>query len=189
MKKGDWDAALPLLSKAIPMLRREKLFVDLGKAHLLRSECDGVLSLMEECANDLVMAADVFAQGDELVGMCSALLELAHMSISRGDWQTAGSYAHRIVDQVLMSVTPVYNQALGIFAIAKAKAGDVEAASDLVARLSEVKGLSGIELAHKLQASALLATGVRQRNLAAKAVKEYLLRHREWMCKDLVPLM
>jgi hypothetical protein len=111
------------------------------------------------------------------------------MAISVDDWKLAGIYALRIVDQVLMSFTPEYEQALGIYAVSLAKAGDVAGASSVVSRLDEIKGLSGLGLAHKLQASALLATGVRAKNLAAKGVKEYLLLNRAWMCAELVGLM
>jgi hypothetical protein len=171
------------------MLRREKLFVDLGKALVLRSECNGVLGNLDECANDLLAACSAFEAASELSLLCSSLLELANMSISGGDWKLAGVYALRIVDQVLMSFTPEYEQALGIYAVSLAKAGDVVGASSVVSRLDEIKGLSGLGLAHKLQASALLATGVRAKNLAAKGVKEYLLLHRAWMCSELVGLM
>lgn len=111
------------------------------------------------------------------------------MSISNGDWKLAGVYALRIVDQVLMSFTAEYEQALGIYAVSLAKAGDVTGASSVVERLGEIKGLSGVALAHSLHASALLASGVRQRNLAAKAVKEYLLVDRVWMGSGLAELM
>jgi tetratricopeptide (TPR) repeat protein len=189
MRSSDWGAALPLFSKAMPMLRREKLFVDLGKALVLRSECNGVLGNMDECANDLLAAVSAFEATSELSLLCSTLLELAHMAISAGDWKLAGIYALRIVDQVLMSFTPEYEQALGIYAVSLAKAGDVVGASSVVSRLDEIKGLSGLGLAHKLQASALLASGVRAKNLAAKGVKEYLLLNRAWMCAELVGLM
>jgi tetratricopeptide (TPR) repeat protein len=189
MRSSDWAAALPLFSKAMPMLRREKLFVDLGKALVLRSECNGVLGNMDECANDLLAAVSAFEATSELSLLCSTLLELAHMAISAGDWKLAGIYALRIVDQVLMSFTPEYEQALGIYAVSLAKAGDVVGASSVVSRLDEIKGLSGLGLAHKLQASALLASGVRAKNLAAKGVKEYLLLNRAWMCAELVGLM
>ena len=189
MRSGDWEAALPLFAKTVPMLRREKLFVDLGKALVLRSECNGVLGNMDECANDLLAAVSAFEATSELSLLCSSLLELAHMAISAGDWKLAGVYSLRIVEQVLMSFTQDYEQALGIYAVSLAKAGDVAGASSVVARLDEIKGLSGLALAHKLQASALLATGVRAKNLAAKAVKEYLLVHRAWMCSELVGLM
>lgn len=189
MRAGDCSSALPLISKTLPMLRREKLFVDLGKALVLRSECNGVLGNMDECANDLLAAVSAFESASELSLLCSSLLELAHMSISTGDWKLAGVYAMRVVDQVLMSFTPEYEQALGIYAVSLAKAGDVAGSASVVSRLDEIKGLSGLGLAHKLQASALLATGVRAKNLAAKGVKEYLLLHRAWMCTELVGLM
>ena len=188
MANGDFDSALPLFAKTLPMLRREKLFVDLGKALVLRAHCFGVMGDLDARANDLLAAVGAFDEATDLGGMCSTLLELANLSIRSGDWSLAGVYALRVVDQVLMSFTPEYEQALGIYAVALAKAGDA-AAVDVVARLDEIKGLSGLALAHKLQASALLASGVRAKNLAAKAVKEYLLLNRAWMCSELVGLM
>ncbi|MFM2024842.1 MAG: MalT-like region [Actinomycetota bacterium] len=189
MRTEDWAGALPLFSKALPMLRREKLFVDLGKALGLRAECQTVLGTSADVANDLLAAVEAFSQGDDLGEMCSALLALAELSTQAGDWELAGVYALRVVDQVLMSFTPAYEKALGIYAVSLAKAGDVAGAGSVVSRLGDVKGLSGVALAHSLHASALLASGVRSKNLAAKAVKEYLLADYGWMAAGLAGLM
>jgi hypothetical protein len=171
------------------MLRREKLFVDLGKALGLRAECQAVLGTSADVANDLLVAVEAFSQGDDLGEMCSALLALAELSAQAGDWELAGFYALRVVDQVLMSFTPEYEKALGLYAVSLAKAGDVAGAGSVVARLGEIKGLSGVALAHSFYASALLASGVRSKNMAAKAVKEYLLADYGWMAAGLAGLM
>ena len=189
MRAGDWGSALPLFSKTLPMLRREKLFVDLGKAYSLRAECQVVVGSSSDVANDLLAAVDAFEQGDVLAEMCSALIALAELACQTDDWALAGVYSLRVVDQVLMSFTPDYEKALGIYAVSLAKAGDFVGAGSVVARLDEIKGLSGVALAHSLHASALLASGVRAKNLAAKAVKEYLLADYAWMTAGLVALM
>lgn len=189
MKDGLWDEALPLFNKTIPLLRKEKLWNDLGGALRSRSECYGVLSDMDGCANDLLAAVDAYSTSENLEEMCETLLELAHMSISAGDWVLAESYTGRIVDQVLMIFTPMYQNALGIYAIARVKRGFVQDAQVLVGRLGEVKGLDGVALAHYYHASSLLAEGVRAKNLAAKAVKQYLLTNRMWMGQGLAERM
>ena len=111
------------------------------------------------------------------------------MAISSGDWVLAESYAGRIVDQVLMIFNPVYQNAMGIYAIARVKRGFTEDAEVLVRRLGETKGLDGVTLAHYYHASSLLADGVRAKNLAAKAVKQYLLTNRIWMGQGLAERM
>jgi tetratricopeptide (TPR) repeat protein len=189
MRSSDWAAALPLFSKALPMLRREKLFVDLGKAYALRAECQLIMGTPTDVANDLLSAVEAFEQGGALGDMCDCLILLSEFAAQSGDWELAGVYALRVVDQVLMSFTPNYEKALGIYAVSLAKVGDLAGASSVVARLGEIKGLSGVALAHSLHASALMATGVRAKNLAAKAVKEYLLADYAWMTTGLVALM
>ena len=189
MKDGLWDEALPLLNKTIPMLRKEKLWNDLGGALRSRSECYGVLSNMDGCANDLLAAVEAYSSAENLEETCSTLLELAHMAVSNGDWELAESYTGRIVDQVLMIFTPMYQNALGIYAIARVKRGFVEDAQVLVDRLGETKDLEGVALAHFYHASSLLADGVRAKNLAAKAVKQYLLTNRMWMGEGLAERM
>lgn len=189
MKNSEWDQALPLLAKAIPMLARERMLSDLGRAHALRSECYVVLGNMDGSANELLAAVSAFEQAQNLSAMCSSLLELGHMSMLAGDWEMVGVYALRVVDQVLMSFTPVYSQALGLYAISMARRGEAFVAEDAVSRIGDLSELSGLELAHRLHAQTLLVSGVRQRNLAAKAVKQYLLLGRDWMAKELIPLM
>jgi hypothetical protein len=171
------------------MLRREKLWSAMGSALVVRSKCYMTMGNLSASNNDLLAAVEVFGSATELEPMCDALLELAENSVLEGDWATAKIYASRIVEQVLMSFTSVHNQAMGILAICLAREGSLDMASELVGRLGEVKGLSGAELAHLLHAQTLLATGVRQRNLAAKAVKEYLLLRGNFFMGDLVALM
>ena len=185
----DCAGAAVLLNKAIPMLRRDSLFVELGDAYMLRSKCEMATYDTGACANSLLAAVDAFSSGSELERMCAALLELAEWAVMAEDWDAVKGYAGRIVDQVLMSFTTVHNEALGLTAIALAKEGSLDEAAVLVGRLGEIKGLTGSPLAHLLYAQTLLATGVRQRNLAAKAVKEYLLLKGNFFITDLVPLM
>lgn len=186
MRVGEWEQANVLFGSVIPMLRRDGLYAELGKAYHLRAECSGVLDSGVAFGNDMLSSIEAYGQSFAVAEYCQVMLEYANHLVALGDWESAGVYASRIVDQVLMSFTPVYYEALGLFAVASAKAGSAELALDLVSRMDSVSGLA---LAHKFHASALLGTGVRARNLAVKAVKEYLLLRRDYFLTDLVPLM
>jgi hypothetical protein len=117
------------------------------------------------------------------------MLELANRALVEGDFAAASDYALGVVDQVLLSFSSVHNTALGTYAVALAMQGKTAEAELVVSRFDGVKDLSGIALAHKLHASALLATGVKAKNLAAKAVREYLLLNRHTYASMLAPLM
>jgi tetratricopeptide (TPR) repeat protein len=189
MRMGDWDQALPVWAKVIPMLRKEELWNDLGAALQLRAECHAVMSNMEEYFNTMLEAASAFGAAENWQGQGSVMLSLANQSLADGDFVAASDYALRVVDQVLLSFSSVHNTALGIYAVALARQGKTSEAALVVSRFDGVNDLSGLALAHKLHASALLATGVKAKNLAAKAVREYLLLNRHSYASMLAPLM
>jgi hypothetical protein len=189
MRLGEWDSALPVWAKVIPMLRKEELWNDLGAALQLRAECHAVMSNMEEYFNTMLEAASAFGAAENWQGQGSVMLEIANQSLAEGDIVLAESYAHRVVDQVLLSFSDVHNVAMGIYAIALIRLGKPEDGAVVVERLNGVKDLAGVALAHKLHASALLATGVKAKNFAAKAVREYLLLSRNHFAEMLAPLM
>jgi hypothetical protein len=144
---------------------------------------------MNEYFNTMLEAASAFGQAENWQGQGSVLLEIANQSLADGDIVLAESYAHRVVDQVLLSFSDVHNVAMGIYAIALIRRGKPEDGAVVVERLNGVKDLAGVALAHKLHASALLATGVKAKNFAAKAVREYLLLSRNHYAEMLAPLM
>ena len=189
MRMGDWEEALPVFAKVIPMLRKEELWNDLGAALQLRAECHAVMCNMNEYFNTMLEAASAFGQAENWQGQGFVLLEIANQSLADGDIVLAESYAHRVVDQVLLSFSDVHNVAMGIYAIALIRRGKPEDGAVVVERLNGVKDLAGVALAHKLHASALLANGVKAKNFAAKAVREYLLLSRNHYAEMLAPLM
>jgi tetratricopeptide (TPR) repeat protein len=189
MRLGEWDSALPVWAKVIPMLRKEELWNDLGAALQLRAECHAVMSNMDEYFNTMLEASSAFGAAENWQGQGSVMLEIANQSLAEGNLVAASDYALRVVDQVLLSFSDVHNVALGIYAVALVRQGKTADAELVVSRLDAVKDLAGIALAHKLQASALLATGVKAKNLAAKAVREYLLLNRHSYASMLAPLM
>jgi hypothetical protein len=189
MRMGDWEEALPVFAKVIPMLRKEELWNDLGAALQLRAECHAVMSNMDEYFNTMLEASSAFGAAENWQGQGSVMLEIANQSLAEGNLVAASDYALRVVDQVLLSFSDVHNVALGIYAVALVRQGKTAEAELVVSRLDAVKDLAGIALAHKLQASALLATGVKAKNLAAKAVREYLLLSRYHYAEALAHLM
>jgi tetratricopeptide (TPR) repeat protein len=189
MRMGSWDQALPVWAKVIPMLRKEELWNDLGAALQLRADCHLSWGDASEYFNSMLSAASAFGSAENWQGQGSVMLELANRALVEGDFAAASDYALGVVDQVLLSFSSVHNVALGIYAVALARQGKTAEAEVVVGRFDGVKDLSGLALAHELHASALLASGVRAKNLAAKAVREYLLLNLHSYASMLAPLM
>lgn len=174
MRMGDWDAALPMLELGIPMLRKEKLWNDLGAALILRAECLGVMGNVDGYSNSMLEAALAFDSASNVAAMSKVYVQLAFEALI-DDSELAEVYALRVVEQVLLFFSSVHNEALGIYCLALIGSGKREVAAAELERLGAVSDLSGVALAYYYEASCRLATGVRSKNLAAKAVREYLL--------------
>jgi tetratricopeptide (TPR) repeat protein len=174
MGLGQIDEAYGVLQTALPLLSKFELWDAYANGLLLRSSVHMRKRNRLDAIEDMVAAVEALNSAGLYGDSAQTKLSLALMYLDVKDWASVEGYAEAVVSDVLQSFSPWYSEALGLLALAKAKLGNFDSALELAARLGENRKLSGIVLGHKFYAAAIATGGVKGKNLAAKAVKEYL---------------
>lgn len=163
--------ALVILKLAIPLLSRYGLWRELGDALVSKASCVGEHLDAEEA---LVASVSAYEKAGKATLACDSRVRLAISSMAFGEWEKTEYWSELVIDDVLQMFSEGYPWALGLAALAKAKQGKLDAASVLAGQLFTHKDLSAMLRGHGYYAQALIAGGVKGKNLAVKAMKAYL---------------
>ena len=169
------EEALTIFSRALPMLTKFKLWDTLGDALTLRAFLHWEMGNALDTEIDSYAALDAYVKAGNDARVSATQLSIANLLAKRGEWVEVERLTGFVVDNVLQMFASWYPSALGLCALAKAKLGKPGEALDLASRLFEHKHLDPSVEAKGYHAQAIVFGGIKGRNLAAKAMKGYLV--------------
>ena len=168
------EEALKIYARAIPMLRKLKLWDTLGSALSDRAFLHWEMENRLDCEEDTIAAISAYEKAGNAEEVSRAQLGLADLLSKKGDWTGVEYYSGLVIDNVLQMFATWYPSALALCALAKAKLGKNDEALELASRLFESKNLVSCVAAQGYHAQAIVIGGVKGKNLAVKAMKGYL---------------
>jgi tetratricopeptide (TPR) repeat protein len=168
------EEALKIYARAIPALRKLKLWDTLGQALADRAFLHYEMDNMLDCEEDTAASLEAYVKAENDERISSARLLMAGLLAKKGDWAGVEHLTGLVVDNVLQMFASWYPTALGLCALAKAKLGKSVEALVLADRLFENKHLVPSVAGNGYHAQAIAIGGVKGKNLAVKAMKSYL---------------